>query len=67
MRLLPRLIQENEGARLGVMAGWWAVSEDGVPVAGPYATAEAAKVGIAKRGADQPTGHPGDARPPPEE
>lgn len=67
MRLLPRYIQADEGARLDVSAGWWAVSEDGTPVSGPYPTEEAAMVGIAKRGADQPTGRPGTAGPPPEE
>lgn len=67
MWMKPKLIGDAEGRRLGVMAGWWAVSEDGTPVAGPYPTQEAAMVGIGKRGADQPTGRPGEAGPPPEE
>ncbi|GLI20352.1 hypothetical protein XFLAVUS301_00260 [Xanthobacter flavus] len=49
------------------MPGWWAVTPDGTPAGGPYATEEAAIVGIGARGADQPTGRPGEAGPPPEE
>lgn len=67
MTLEPRLISEADAVRLGVMAGWWAVASDGTPAAGPYPTREAAIVGIGKRGADQPTGRPGESGPPPEE
>lgn len=67
MTLEPRLITEADAGRLGIMSGWWAVSPDGTPVAGPYPTEEAAMVGIGKRGADQPTGMAGDSGPPPEE
>lgn len=65
MELVPAFVDAEKGARLAVMSGWWAVAEDGTPVAGPYPTEEAAKIGIAKRGADQPTGHPNAAGPPP--
>lgn len=67
MWLKPKLIGDGEGRRLGIMAGWWAVSPEGTPVSGPYPTEEAALVGIGKRGADQPTGRPDTAGPPPEE
>ena len=65
--LEPRHIAEADSGRLGVIPGWWAVSSDGTPVAGPYPTREAAIVGIAKRGAAQPTGRPGESGPAPEE
>ncbi|MDR6333893.1 hypothetical protein GGQ86_002363 [Xanthobacter flavus] len=67
MTLEPRLISKADATRLGVMPGWWAVTPDGTPAGGPYATEEAAIVGIGARGADQPTGRPGEAGPPPEE
>lgn len=67
MMLLPRQIGDAEAERLGIMAGWWAVAPEGAPVSGPYPTEEAAKVGIAKRGSDQPDGRPGEAGPPPQE
>ncbi|QTL02118.1 hypothetical protein J5J86_15065 [Aquabacter sp. L1I39] len=67
MWLKPKLIGENEADGHDVMPGWWAVAEDGTPVSGPYPSREAAVVGIGKRGADQPTGRPGEAGPPPEE
>ncbi|MEW6122061.1 MAG: hypothetical protein AB1698_05580 [Pseudomonadota bacterium] len=67
MTLEPRHIGDVEALQRGIMAGWWAVSPDETPVAGPYPTKEAAMVGIGKRGADQPTGRPGEAGPPQEE
>lgn len=67
MWLEPKLVGYDEAHRLGVMAGWWAVSAEGTPVAGPYPTEEAAMVGIGKRGADQPAGRPNAEGPAPEE
>lgn len=67
MWLEPKLIGAEEGRRLRIMSGWWAVASDGTPVAGPYPTHEAAVIGIAKRDAAQPTGRPGEAGPPPED
>lgn len=67
MWLEPKLIGEDEGGRLGIMPGWWALASDGTPVSGPYPTEEAAIVSIGKRDFSQPTGRPGDAGPPPEE
>lgn len=65
MWLKPKLVGDTEGTRLGVMAGWWAVAEDGTPVSGPYPSEEAAIVSIGKRGADQPAGTPDESGPPP--
>jgi hypothetical protein len=67
MMLFPKEF-DDQGARAhGIQRGWWAVSSDDTPISGPYPSREAALVGIAKRGEDQPSGRPGeDPVPPPE-
>lgn len=66
MKLAPSYVDKPDASRLQIAVGWWAVAPDGTPVSGPYPTEEAAKVGIAKRGQDQPTGMAGTAGPAPE-
>lgn len=58
--LEPKEIDGTTARARGIQQGWWAVTQDGAPVSGPYPTREAALVGIAKRGEDQPTGRPGE-------
>lgn len=64
--LVPQHLGPTEANEKGIQEGWWAMTESGEPVSGPYPTEEAAIVGIGKRGQDQPTGRPGEAGPPPE-
>ncbi|MGU3493702.1 hypothetical protein ACLBXM_06625 [Xanthobacteraceae bacterium A53D] len=64
--LIPIQIDATQAKARGIQEGWWAASQFGEPVAGPYPTKEAAIVAIAKRGEDQPTGLPGEAPPAPE-
>ncbi|MFG1464943.1 hypothetical protein V5F77_18840 [Xanthobacter sp. DSM 24535] len=64
--LYPKELETTEAGARGVQPGWWAVTQDGTPLAGPYPTREAAIVGIAKRGETQPTGRPGEQGPAPE-
>ncbi|OYW59715.1 MAG: hypothetical protein B7X99_15640 [Rhizobiales bacterium 17-65-6] len=64
--LIPQQIGPTEAAQKNIQEGWWALTESGEPVAGPYPTKEAAMIGIGKRGEAQPTGRPGEKGPPPE-
>ncbi|OYX14869.1 MAG: hypothetical protein B7Z15_02510 [Rhizobiales bacterium 32-66-8] len=64
--LIPRLISEGQESEFDVIPGWWAVTEDGAPVSGPYPTEAAAMIAIGARGQDQPTGRPGESGPDPE-
>jgi len=64
--LIPKLITQAQEETLDVMPGWWAVTEDGAPVSGPYPTEAAAMTAIGARGQDQPTGRPGESGPLPE-
>jgi len=56
--LKPMLISDERAEQLGVAPGWWGVDEKETPISGPYATREAALVGIEARGMgeDAPTG-----------
>ncbi len=64
--LIPRFIDAKDAAARDLQEGWWATTESGDAVSGPYPTKEAAIVAIGKRGASQPTGRPGEAGPPPQ-
>lgn len=56
--LKPMLINDERAGQLGVAPGWWGVDDRETPVSGPYASREAALVGIEARGMgdDAPTG-----------
>lgn len=64
--LIPKFITAVEAAERDLQEGWWATTEGGDAISGPYPTEEGAIVAIGKRGADQPTGRPGALGPPPQ-
>lgn len=63
--LIPRYIDATDAVARDLQEGWWATTESEEAVSGPYPTEEAAMLAIGKRGANQPTGRPGEAGPPP--
>lgn len=63
--LVPHEIAGHHARSRGIPPGWWAATQDGAPLFGPYASREAALVGIAKRGVSQPDGRARDALVPP--
>ncbi|MFG1420556.1 hypothetical protein [Roseixanthobacter liquoris] len=58
--LVPHEIAGRHARSRGIPPGWWAATQDGAPIFGPYASRETALAGIAKRGENQPTGRPGE-------
>ncbi len=49
--LVPQQLGPTEAGEKGVQEGWWAMTESGEPVSGPYPTEEAAIGGYRQAGA----------------
>jgi len=54
MQLYPRQLSDEQAERFGVPPGWWALTDDGQPVLGPYPSRESTLIGIAAHGTAEP-------------
>ena len=54
MQLDPRQLSDEQAERFGVPPGWWALTDDGQPVPGPYPSRESTLIGIAAHGTAGP-------------
>lgn len=54
MQLHPRQLNDEQAERVGIPRGWWALTDDGQPVLGPYPSREATLIGITAHGTAGP-------------